>query len=284
MMKYNKQSFEFLDKIPTLNNASAFIFWEDDISPINSIFFPLSIYAEMRPYVKFNTKSYYPSEGLKLQGTILKKQESVLWVSDKKNTIFFIGNKPIFKHSEFIDTLIDILIMSGVTNIYTVSCISAQTSHRQKRAPLIIFNSEELKTEFSQKYKSIKYKPFSITPNMKTEIPEFNFYISWKCAEKKIPSINLMIETPFYMSLIGDVSASITAGKIICKILKWRFQFKKNLTEIAEEQNELMEFLVKNSEDAMDFIERIEANELLSIEEMQLLLSEFKRVMEEKRP
>ena len=34
----------------------------------------------------------------------------------------------------------------------------------------------------------------------------------------------------------------------------------------------------------MDFIERIEENELLSMEEMQLLLSEFKRVMEEKRP
>ena len=66
--------------------------------------------------------------------------------------------------------------------------------------------------------------------------------------------------------------------------MKWRFQFKKSLTQIAEEQNELIEFLVKNSEDAMDFIERIEENELLSMEEMQLLLSEFKRVMEEKRP
>lgn len=283
-MTYNKNSFEFLDKIPKLNEASAFIFWEDDICPINSIFFPLSIYSEMRPYARFNTKSYYPSEGLKLQGTILKKQESVLWGSEKKNTVFFIGDKPIFKHSEFIHTLIDILIMSGVTNVYTVSCISAQTSHRKERSPLCIFNSEELKSEFTKKYKTIKYKNFSLNPNMKTDMPEFNFYISWICSEKKIPCINLMIETPFYMSVIGDIKSTMTIGKLICKILKWRFQFKKNLAQIAEEQNELMELLVQNSEDAMDFIERIEANELLSIEEMHLLLSEFKRVMEEKRP
>ena len=58
----------------------------------------------------------------------------------------------------------------------------------------------------------------------------------------------------------------------------------KTFELMAKDQNEMIEFLVQNSEDAIDFIERIEDDELLSIEEMQLLLSEFKRVMEEKHP
>ena len=119
---------------------------------------------------------------------------------------------------------------------------------------------------------------------MKSELPDLNFYISWICKQKKIPCVNLMIESPFYMSPIGDATASMTAGKLICKILKWKFQFGKHFELIAKEQNEMIEFLVQNSEDAIDFIERIEENELLSIEEMQLLLSEFKRVMEEQHP
>lgn len=283
-MNYNKKSFEVFGKIPKLKNASSFIFWEDEPYPLNTTYIPLSIYSEMKPVGRFNSKYFYPAEGLKLQGNILKRQETVLWVSEKKNTVFSIGSKPTFKQSEFIDTMTEIFKKIGIKNVYTVSCISAQTSHRQERSPLCIFNSEELKKEFTKKYKSIKYKKFSLPPNMKSELPDLNFYISWICKQKKIPCVNLMIESPFYMSLIGDVAASITAGNIICKILKWKYTLVKSIEHTAKEQNEVIEFLVQNSEDAIDFIERIEEDELLSVEEMQLLISEFRRVMEEKHP
>ena len=284
-MTYNKKkSFEVLDKIPKLKDASAFIFWEDDVCPLNSTFIQLSMYSEMKPFGRFNSKYFYPAEGIKLNVNTLKRQETVLWASEKKNTIFVIGNKPAFKYTEFVDILTDILKKSGVKYVYTISCISAQTSHRQERSPLCIFNSEKLKTEFTKKYKSIKYKPFSLSPNMKSELPDLNFYILWICEQKKLPCIDIMIESPFYMSIMGDITASMTAGQIICKILKWKYQFGKNIEHIAKEQNEMIEFLVQNSEDAIDFIERIEENELLSMEEMQLLISEFRRVIEEQHP
>ncbi len=283
-MTYNKKCFEVFEKIPKLHDASAFIFWEDDICPLNNIYIQLSLYSEMKPFGRFNPIYYYSSEGVKLNINTLKRQESVLWVSENKNTIFLLGSKPMFRYAEYVDILTDIFKKSGIKNVYTVSCVSAQTSHRKERMPVCIFNSEKLKEEFTKKYKSIKYKKFSLPPNIKTELPEINFYISWICSKKKLSAVNLMIESPFYMSPIGDATASMTAGKLICKILKWKFQFGKHFELIAKEQNEMIEFLVQNSEDAIDFIERIEENELLSIEEMQLLLSEFKRVMEEQHP
>ncbi len=272
---------ELVESKREIDGGISIIFWKDDLISMSMLLNTLINHAKMKPFLKLNSSKYYPIEGIKLVAHELKKQESVFFGrAHKKNALVFSGYKPLFNHSSYIEEVLQAAEYYGGSDlIVTVSGVPSQTSHRDARNQIYIFNSERYKQTFQEKYKTLKTKPFSTSSQINSDQPSFNSWLSWEAAKRGIPCVNILIETPFYMSITGDAEAELTGIKILNKILNWRIKADPELTLLAERQAALMETIISNSEDATDFMEKMENNELLSMEEMQLMISELQRLL-----
>lgn len=267
---------------PSIENGSAVVMWRDEASRTPMLLRMIDETEKLRAFATMGSPAFGAAEGITLEFGILKSNDALFFEGSKRgDSVFFLGTKPLFSHSLFIDTMLDTFEDCGnISTIYTVSCIPAQTSHRKKRSTLYIFNSEGCRERFEDRHAKIKNKEFSTIPGLPQEPPSINLYVAWKAALRSIDCVNILVETPFYMSLIGDAAAEAEAARAVRKMLGRRSRLDKETKFISESQTAAIDYITQNSEDLKDYIEKIENGEILSIEEMQLMMSELGRVLE----
>lgn len=272
-----------VDSFPIAENSPAIILWQDDPNGTKVLMKMIDESEDLRPFIVFGSPEFRPTEGIELNPGGLKRNDSVFLESGKRpGNIFFFGNKPEFCQSEYIDEMLHILQDCGsISCIYTISCIPAQTSHRHPRKSIFIFNSEQCRQRFSEKFKNIKNKEFSTMPGMPQEAPTINLYLAWKAMQRGIDCVNVIIESPFYSVISEDVAAETEAMRIIKKLTSGRYRKEEKADLIAQHQKEALDLIIKRSEDLTDYVEKIENGEMLSFEEMQLIISEIKRIIGE---
>ena len=206
---------ELVESKREIDGGISIIFWKDDLISMSMLLNTLINHAKMKPFLKLNSSKYYPIEGIKLVAHELKKQESVFFGrAHKKNALVFSGYKPLFNHSSYIEEVLQAAEYYGGSDlIVTVSGVPSQTSHRDARNQIYIFNSERYKQTFQEKYKTLKTKPFSTSIG---GVPSFVFLT----IERMCPIEDSTVKSlPRYFSIVFAFAGDSTITRFLLLIL-----------------------------------------------------------------
>ena len=211
---------------------------------------------------------FFSLDGVRIEDDLICFPESRFYSSSSaRNIIILNSDAPSREHYKFLNAVLDFAQDHfKVKELYTIGGIVSASTHLSPRRVFAVVNRRELKGELA---------PYGVEVNVDYQtppgsMPTLSSFLIWVARRKGIAGCGLWINVPFYLSAVGDP----TASKYILEVLDARFELGLDFRELdleIEKLNEDVEQLMRQDPNISRYIQMLERGIALSESEREKL-------------
>ncbi len=214
---------------------------------------------------------FFSLDGVQIEDDLIQFPESRFYSSSSaRNIIILDSDAPSREHYKFLNAVLDFSRDNfKVKELYTIGGIVSASAHLSPRRVFAMVNQRQLKGELA---------PYGVKIDMDYQtppgsMPTLSSFLIWVAKRRGIPGCGLWVNVPFYLSAVGDP----TASKHILEVLDARFELGLDFRELdleIEKLNENLEQLMRQDADISRYIQMLERGIALSESEGEKLAQE----------
>ncbi len=259
-----------------LECASLVVCWRQDAGRIGSgIAEYLVSKLDGRLFGEIEPTSFFPLGGVTVEDDIAQFPQNKLYFCPGKELLVFCGDSPHTEWHRFLNAILDLAgYRCRINEIYTIGGMVSLSAHTIPRQVMGVVNSISMK-QVLQQYavdSSLDYE----TPE--TQRPTLSSYLLWIAKQRNISGASLWSPIPFYLTGTTDPEAWLKT----LIFLDAKFNLGLDFTELDAEINNINERLAKARRDypeLNDYLNRLETNEGLTIEENEKLVKDIEEFL-----
>ncbi len=222
------------------------------------------VFGEIEPL------GFFSLDGVRIEDDLIQFPESRFCLCRARNIIILDSDAPSREHYQFLNAVLDFAQHHfKVKELYTIGGIVSASAHLSPRQVFSVVNRRKLKGELA---------PYGVEINMDYQtppgsMPTLSSFLLWVAKKRGIPGCGLWVNVPFYLSAVGDP----TASKYLLEVLDRRFELGldfKELNREIEKLNEDVDQLMRQDADISRYIQMLERGIALSESEGEKLAQE----------
>lgn len=228
-----------------------------------------------RVFGEIEPSGFFPLGGVVVENDIAQFPQSKLYFCPDKDLLIFLSDTPRAEWYRFLNAIFDLAgHYCRLTEIYSVGGMITLIPHTSPRQLLGFANSGNMK-EILRQYGAATTMDYE-TPE--GQHPTINSYLLWLAKQRNINSASLWSPVPFYLT----GSADTLAWRKVLEFLDSRFELGLTFTGLNRESEAMNDKLAKARQDypeLNDYLNRLEANEGLTLEENEKLVKEIEEFL-----
>jgi predicted ATP-grasp superfamily ATP-dependent carboligase len=262
-----------------LECASLIVCWTQDAGRIGiGIADYLISKLNCRVFGEIEPTGFFPLGGVTVEDNVAQFPQSKLYHCPQKGLLIFRSDTPRADWYRFLNAILDLAgYRCRLSEMYTIGSMIYLSPHTAPRQITGVANSTSMK-QILQRYAIDASSDFE-TPD--TQRPTINSYLLWVAKQRNISGASLWSSIPFYLTGTTDPQAwRKTLG-----FLNQRFELDFDFTDLDKEVADVNEKLAKARQDypeLNDYLNRLEANQELTIEENEKLVEDIEEFLKKK--
>ncbi len=228
-----------------------------------------------KEFAEIDPVSFFPLGGVSVEDDVAQFPESKFYCCQAKDLVVFKSDIPASEWYEFLSLVLDIAEdYCKVKEIYIIGGMVSPSAHTTPRVLLSVANSTEMKGLLTQ---------YDIITDMNYETPDgqrptLSSFLLWVAKRRNIAGASLWVPVPFYLVSTEDPRA----WKKVIEFLDGRFELGIDFTDMDEEvsrQNSRIAQLRSQLSELDGYINRLESNLSLTIDESEKLVKEMEEFL-----
>jgi predicted ATP-grasp superfamily ATP-dependent carboligase len=255
-----------------LECASLIICWTQDAGNIGpGVADYLISRLNARIFGEIEPAGFFPLGGVIIENDVAQFPQSKLYHCPDKNLLIFLSDTPRAEWHRFLNAIFDLAgYRCRLTEIYTIGGMITISPHTLPRQLMGFANSAQMKVVLRQ-HGAESTMDYETPENQR---PTINSYLLWLAKQRNIAGASLWSPIPFYLTGTADPSA----WRKVLEYLNGRFELGLEFTGLDKETENINERLAKARQEypeLNDYLNRLEANEGLTVEENEKLVSDI---------
>ncbi|MBN1366872.1 MAG: PAC2 family protein [Dehalococcoidales bacterium] len=227
------------------------------------------VFGEIEP------AGFFPLGGVVIEKDVAQFPQCKLYSCPDKKLLIFLGDTPRSEWYNFLNTIFDMAsACCRVNEIYTIGGMITVSPHTLPRQLFGFVNSARMK-EVLQQYGADTTMDYETPENQR---PTINSYLLWLAKKRNIHGASLWAPIPFYLTGTAD---SLAWRKVL-QYLNSRFELGLEFAALDKGIGNMNERLTRVRQDypeLNDYLNRLEANEGLTAEENEKLVSDIEEYL-----
>lgn len=261
---------------PELQDSALVVTWSQDAGKVGpKVSDYLSRKLGSKEFAEVDPIGFFPLGGVAVEDDVAQFPESKFYYCQEKGLVIFESDVPGSEWYEFLSLVLDIAEdYCKAKEVYIIGGMVSPSAHSTPRALLSVANSMEMKGLLTQ-YGLITDMNYE-TPN--GQRPTLSSFLLWIAKRRNIAGASLWVPVPFYL-----VSTEDPRGwKRVIEFLDERFGLGIDFTDMDGEvlrQNNRIAQLRSQSPEIDAYINRLESNLGLTVEESEKLVKEIEEFL-----
>lgn len=261
---------------PELQNSALVVTWSQDVGKVGpKVTDYLSRKLGSKEFAEIDPVGFFPLGGVSVEDDVAQFPESKFYYCQEKGLVIFESDVPGSEWYEFLSLVLDIAEdYCKAKEIYIIGGMVSPSAHTTPRVLLSVANSTKMKGLLTQ---------YGLLTDMNYETPDgqrptLSSFLLWIAKRRNIAGASLWVPVPFYL-----VSAEDPRGwKKVIEFLDERFGLGIDFTDMDGEvlrQNNRIAQLRSQSPEIDGYINRLESNLGLTVEESEKLVKEIEEFL-----
>ncbi len=270
--------FKIYDDIK-LECASLIVCWTRDVGRIGlGVAEYLISKLNGRIFGEIEPAGFFPLGGVVVEGDVARFPQSRLYHCPEKNLLIFVSDTPQAEWLRFLNAIFDLAgYRCRLSEVFTIGGMISLSAHTVPRQVTGFANSAQMKQVLRQfgVDSLVDYE----TPE--TQRPTINSYLLWLAKQRNLAGASLWSPIPFYLTGTADPPA----WRKVLDFLNKRFELALDFVDLDKEIENVNERLAKARQDypeLNDYLNRLEANEGLTLEENEKLVKDIEEYLKKK--
>lgn len=265
-----EQSFRLFAK-PEAESSTLVISWNQDAGRLGpSVVEYLKRKLEGQDFAEISPEGFFSLGGVTVEDDVARFPESKFYWFTGRNLFILESDIPQHDWYQFLSLVLDIAEKYGkVKEIYTIGGMVSAAAHTMPRTLLSVVNSPEMK-------KTLGHYDLVSDMNYETlgsQRPTFSSFLLWAAKRRGIAGANIWLPIPFYLLSVGDQQACKRVIKFLDSRLELNVDFA-DINEAAARQNKEIARVRSQLPEIDDYINKLEGNLGLTVEESEKLARE----------